>query len=253
MITATYVPQLAIQRAATIARTEGLGAITAHALAEYDQLSTVVARERLDELVLLGYMDRQAILIGYPDLYTPTLAGRELARRHRDIGGYTYPERIRAAHITIKDARHTIACVSAAGALQCRYPDHRIIGERELRLDERTQGCRLASVEIRREGIVGSHFPDLVIWPPATPGEPPPLPIAAEIELTIKSKKALAGNLMAWARCPYVEAVLYYIETSKVERRILALIEELKVEDAILLNPLGELIKPLPGFDLSRG
>jgi hypothetical protein len=251
MIAATYVPQRVIQRAKTIAWADGLTAITAEAAAERDAVSIEVARGLLEETAQLGFLDKQTPLNGYPALYQPTAVGKELARRHMGVGGYSYPLGMRSAEIKIPTVRHMIACASVAAALERRYPDHRVSGVRELYRDEREQARRLASVEVRREGVVGSHFPDIVIWPPPIPGQAPPLPIAVEVELTIKSKKALVANLSAWARCPHIETVLYYVETSKVEKLLLTRIEELKAEDVILVNPLGELVKSLPGFDLS--
>jgi hypothetical protein len=252
MVAATYVPQQVIQRARTIAWADVMSAITAEALAERDELSTDVAQERLDETAKLGFLDKQTPLTGYSALYKPTAVGKELARRHVGAGGYSYPMGMRSAQIKIPTARHMIACASAAAALERRYPDHRVSGVRELYRDEREQKRRLASVEVRRNGVVGSHFPDMVIWPPSMPGESPRLPIGVEIELTIKSKKALVANLRAWARCPYIEVVLYYVETSRIEELLLARIEELKAEEMIVVNPLGEIISSLPGFEFPQ-
>jgi hypothetical protein len=102
---------------------------------------------------------------------------------------------------------------------------------------------RLASVDIRRHGEAGSHYPDIVIWPPGTLDDPdtpsspisasapPALPIAVEVELTLKSKKELTAILRAWANCRHIEAALYFAETVKVEERLLDTIEELKADD----------------------
>jgi ParB-like chromosome segregation protein Spo0J len=239
-----------IQQARTIAWTTALGAITAEALAERDRLSIDVAREQLDELVGLELLERHSVLVGHPDLYTATVAGRRVARKHADAGGYAYPEGLRTARVTIREARHMIACASVAAALERRYDDHRVIGERELHRDERKARRRLASVDIRRNGRSGSHFPDLVVWPPGEPGEPAPLPIAVEVELTLKSTQELTAILCAWADCRYIEAAVYFAETLKLEERLLDVTEELKIEDWVVVNPLGEVVKELPGFEL---
>ncbi len=151
-----------------------------------------------------------------------------------------------------------------AAALERRYPGHRVIGERELHRDERKARRRLASVNIRHHGERRSHFPDIVIWPPGTLADPdtpapptsasapPALPVAVEVELTMKSKQELTAILRAWANCRNIEAALYYAETVKVEERLLDTIEELKADDMIIVNPLGEIVKSLPGFDLSE-
>jgi hypothetical protein len=249
-----YVSPETIQQGRTIAWTTALGAITAEALAVREELSTAAARERLDELVGLELLERHSILVDHPDLYTATIAARRLARKHAGTGGYTYPEGLRTARVTIKEARHTIACASVAAALERRYPGHRVIGERELHRDERKARRRLASVEIRRNGENRSHFPDLVIWPPGTLGDTEvPLPVAVEVELTLKSKQELTAILRAWARARHIEATIYFAETVKLEERLLDVIEELKVEDWVVVNPLSEMVKELAGFELEDG
>ncbi len=251
VVTVNCVPQREVQRAEMLAWTTGLGAVTPHALAERNELSTAVAQACLDEAIRLEFMDKQAILVGYSELYTATVAGRSLARKHADAGGYVYPKGMRAARVTIKDARHMIACAGVAAALEHRYPDHRVIGERELHKDEREQGRRLASVEIpRSRDDRRSHSPDLVVWPPATDGEPSPLPVAVEVELTLKSVADLAVNCRAWAECRYVEAVVYYAETRKIEYRLWDVIERCHAEEMIVVNPLSEVLNPQPGFPL---
>lgn len=260
-----YVSPETIQQGRTIAWTTALGAITAEALAERDRLSIDVAREQLDELAGLELLERHSVLVDHPDLYTATIAGRRLARKHAHAGSYTYPEGLRTARVTIKDARHTIACASVAAAFERRYPGHRVIGERELHRDERKARRRLASVDIRRHGENRSHFPDIVIWPPGTLADPdtppsptsasapPALPVAVEVELTMKSKQELTAILRAWANCRHIEAALYFAETVKVEERLLDTIEELiKADDMIVVNPLSEMVRSLPGFELSE-
>jgi hypothetical protein len=257
-----YVSPETIKQGRTIAWTTALGAITAEALAERDDLSVAAAREQLDELAGLELVERHSILVDHPDLYTATIAGRRVARKHAGAGGYTYPEGLRTARVTIKDARHTIACASVAAALERRYPGYRVIGERELHRDERKARRRLASVDIQRHGERRSHFPDLVVWPPGTLADPdtpssptsasPPsaLPIAVEVELTLKSKQELVAILRAWANCRYIEAALYYAETVKLEEKLLDVVEELEAEDVIVVNPLSEMVRSLPGFEL---
>jgi hypothetical protein len=262
MSTAAFVSPETIQQARTIAWATALGAITAEALVERDDLSIDIAREQLDELVGLELLERHSVLVDHPDLYTATIAGRRLARKHAKAGSYTYPEGLRTARVTIKDARHTIACASVAAALERRYPGYRVIGERELHRDERRQKRRLASVDIRRNGKMGSHFPDLVVWPPGTldhPDTPPSptsasapsaLPVAIEVELTLKSTQELTAILDTWANARHIEAVLYYAETLKLEERLLDVIEELGAEDVVIVNPLSEVVKELAGFAL---
>ena len=43
---------------------------------------------------------------------------------------------------------------------------------------------------------------------------------------------------------------MYFAETLKLEERLLDMIEELKIEDWVVVNPLGEMVKELAGFEL---
>lgn len=247
-----YVPQQVLERAAIVAWTTGLSAITAEALAERNELSVAEARECLDEAVRLEVMEKRSILVGYSPLYTATNYGRRLARKHEVDGGYTYPLGLKKCTVAIGSARHTIACSSVAAALQRRYPNHRIIGDRELRKEECEQKYPLISVDVASYTGRRFHSPDLVIWPPVTPGEPEvPLPVAVEVELTLKTKEELTEICRAMSFCRHIEAALYYAETTKIEEKLLDVITELKAEDKIVVNPLSEIVGSLPGFNLS--
>jgi len=195
-------------------------------------------------------MDKHSLLVDYPALYTVTAEGRQLARKHAGAGGYISPKGSGVSRVGIKEARHMIACAGVRAALERRYPEHRVIGERELRREERNAGRRLASVEINGVGRRRSHLPDIVLWPPGTPDGPGPLPVAVEVEVTSKSKEELVENLRAWAWCRTIAAVVYYAETRKIEEQLLDAIEELKGEDAIVVNRLRKILKPLPGLPL---
>jgi hypothetical protein len=278
MKSARYVPQPLLRQAALIAWTAGYGAVTSEALAEREQLSSALANQRLDEAVQRGLLKRESVLTGYTALYTVTSTGRSLARRYAHTGEYAYPKGLRTPVVSIKEVRHTIACAGVRAALECRYPDHRVSGELELCRDEREQKRRLATVEIRGTGKRRSHSPDMVIWPPVSPvspalpdapdtpsasvppdtsetpsasATPPPmLPVAVEVELTRKAKAELMANCRAWARCRYVEAVIYFAETRDIEEKLLDAIEECKAEERIVVNPLREILTPQPGFPL---
>jgi hypothetical protein len=246
MKSARCVPQQVLSQAALIAWTARYGAVTPEALAEHQRMSVAEAAERLDEAVRKGLLKRESVLVGYSPLYTVSTAGRNLARRHGDTGGYVYPKGLRTPVVSIKETRHMIACAGVRAALERRYPGHRTIGELELRRDERERGRRLASVEIRGTGRRRSHSPDLVIWPPATLAPP----VAVEVELTRKAKAELIANIRAWARCRRVEAVVYFAETRGIEEKLFDALEECRGEERIVVNPLREILKPQPGFPL---
>jgi hypothetical protein len=249
MKSATYVPQQVLRRAAQVAWITAYGAVTAEAFAEREQVGVAVAGERLDEAVQRGLLKRESVLVGYAALYTVSSAGRSLARRHAQIGEYVYPKGLRTPVVSIKEARHMIACAGVRAALERRYADCRTIGELELAREEREQGRRLASIELTQARGRRSHCPDLVIWPPAASQERP-LPVAVEVELTIKAKAELVANVRAWARCRRVEAVIYFAETRAIEEKLLDAIDQCKAERRVVVNPLREVLAPQPGFPL---
>jgi len=45
-------------------------------------------------------------------------------------------------------------------------------------------------------------------------------------------------------------AALYFTETVKLEERLLDVVEELKAEDVIVVNPMSAMVQSLPGFEL---
>jgi hypothetical protein len=106
----SYVPEKETERAEFLAWSARLGPITAEALAQRNDLSNAKARERLDEAVRLGLMEKHSVLVGYSDLYTVTVDGRRLARKQAQAGGYVYLPRMRTAHVNNREVRHTIAC-----------------------------------------------------------------------------------------------------------------------------------------------
>src|ERR1700728_289542 len=110
MKSATYVPQQVLGRAAQVAWITAYGAITPEAFAEREQVNVTVAGERLDEAVRRGLLKRESVLVGYPALYTVTSDGRNLARRYARAGGYVYPKGVRTPRVSIKEARHLVAC-----------------------------------------------------------------------------------------------------------------------------------------------
>jgi len=251
MSSATYVPEKVMRHAKTVAWAYALGAITAEALVEREGCSPDTAREILEEAVELGLLESHSVLVGYSPLYSSTVAGRSLARKHALTGGYVYPKGMRWRGIQIQEARHMIACASVAGALERRYPDNRVIAERELHREESELERRLATVEYRDHGQTRSHAPDIVIWPPTKPGGSPPPPIAVEVELTIKDRERLTTICRAWARCRHIEATLYYAANIRIEERLLDTIEQCKAQGKVVVNPLGAIITAPPGFELS--
>ncbi|HEY4897628.1 MAG TPA: hypothetical protein VII01_16275 [Solirubrobacteraceae bacterium] len=199
-------------RVALISWTARLGAITAVALARREQVGLPSARARLAAAHRAGLLERHRPLAGAPALYSASRAGLRVA-------GLTNLEPARVSPAT---AGHTIACAGVAAALERAFPDHRLVGERELLSFEREQGAPCQSaVRLRtRAGVERTHRPDLVLCPPAGSA----LPLAVEIELSVKAPARLAEICLAWARSREFAGVLYVVslEASQPVQRAVA-------------------------------
>jgi hypothetical protein len=176
-----------------------LGAVTAEALAARDAISLASARARLQAAERAGMLAGHRPLAGEPTLYAATRAG---IRAAGSMG--LDPGRVSAA-----GARHAIVCAAVAASLERAYPDHYVMGEPELRLEERRQGdARMVSARLSpRAGVRRMHRADLLVWPPSRLD----LPVAVEVELTVKAAERLVEICRAWARCRGVSGVLYLV------------------------------------------
>ncbi len=182
-----------------LCRIAHLGALTAEALARSEACSLASARARLLALVRVGLVSRRQLLAAAPALYVLTRAGL----RASGVRG------LEPARVSVAGAPHAIACAAAAAALERAYPDHELMGERELRREEREAGAPLASACLRY-GPAGEtllHRPDLVLWPRGVQRR---LPVAVEVELTVKAPRRLLEICRAWARSPCVAGTLYF-------------------------------------------
>lgn len=186
------------ERVALMQWTVRMGAVTAEALAIRQNTTSASARGRLQAAVRAGLLTRRRPLAERPALYTLSRAGMsKCGLRGLD------PCRVSTAN-----AEHLIVCSIVAAALERRYPDHRMLGERELRRDERELDVPVASARmgVGPHGQPLLHRPDLVLWPD---GPDAGLPVAVEVELTIKAPRRLTDICVAWARCRTVAGVLY--------------------------------------------
>jgi hypothetical protein len=188
------------ERVAIVEWTARIGAVTAEALADRANTTLESARARLLAAERAQLLSRRRPLTGQPALYTVTPAGlRASGLRGLD------PCRVSASN-----ARHLIVCARVAAALERCYPGQRVLGERELRREEREHGSELASARIGvgPDGARVLHRPDLVLLPDlAEEG----LPVAVEVELSVKTPRRLAAICRAWARCRCVAGVLYLV------------------------------------------
>jgi hypothetical protein len=194
--------------------TARMGAVTAEAAAIHLGVSLSAARRRLGAAERDGHIVRHRPFTGGPTLYSSS----PLGLRSCPDGGLA-PCRVSAAN-----AVHLAVCAEVASALERRYPDHRVLGERELRRDERERGAPLASTSLGGTTVGGEpplHRPDLALCPRhADRG----LPVAVEVELTVKSPVRLAEICRSWLRCRHVAGVLY-LATPEVERALMRALE----------------------------
>jgi hypothetical protein len=216
-------------RAEILRWTAGLGAVTAEALAIRLQIGVGSARARLLSAARDGLLARHRPLADRPSLYTITRCGlRAIGARGLD------PARVSAA-----GASHLIECAHVAATLELGYPDHRVTGERELRRDERELGCALASAElgIGAHAQASRHRPDLVLWPCRPRAA---LPVAIEVELTVKAPDRLLAICRAWARARCVAGVVY-LAPPVVERALLSALDRARAHERVAVVPLDAL------------
>jgi hypothetical protein len=222
-----------LERVDILQWTARIGAVTAEALAHRLGISVASARARLDAAGRVGLTMRRCPLAGKPSVYTITRAGLRASGLHG----------LDPCHVSASNALHAIACASAAAALEHCYPDHRVLGERELRAAERQNGAPLASarMDFESHGSPPLHRPDLVLWPC---GADAALPVAVEVELTVKAPQRLLAICRAWARCRWVAGVLY-LAAPEVEPALRRAIERTDASERVLVVPLNAL----PGTD----
>jgi hypothetical protein len=210
--------------------TAGLGAVTAEALATRLQVSLGSARARLSVIERDGLLARHRPLAGRPSLYTATRRGlRAVSARG-----------LEPARISPAGTSHLIECARVAAELERRYTDHRVAGERELRRDEREQGRTLASAELGVEDLYAQtprHRPDLVLWPRDPHAA---LPVAIEVELTVKAPERLLVICRGWARARCVAGVVYLVAPD-VERALSSAIDRVRAHERIAVVPLDAL------------
>ncbi len=223
------------ERIAIVRWAAGLGAITAEALADRLDVTAASARARLLAAERERLLKRHRPLTGRPALYTVTRAGLRVVDAHG----------LDPCSVSASGALHLIECARAAAALERCYPDHRVQGERDLRHEERQCRDVLASAELGagRHGErsqIGQrrHRPDLVLWPRDPAGG---LPVAVEVELTVKAPERLAAICRAWARARCVAGVLY-LAPPEVQRAVQRAIEKAHAHERVVVVSLDALL-----------
>ena len=217
------------ERLAILRWIAGIGAATAEALAQREGLTVNSARGKLVAAEREGLLAGRRPLAAQPTLYTITRAG---LRASRAAG-------VQPCRVSNANAQHLIACAAVAAGLERCYPDHRVLGERDLRRHERERGAPLASAHLG-SGPGGErllHRPDLVLWPEEAGAG---LPVAVEVELSVKAPRRLAAICRAWARCREVGGVLY-LAAPEAERALLRAVEQADAAARIVVVPLAAL------------
>jgi hypothetical protein len=251
------------ERVAIMQWTARIGAVTAEALADRLDVTVASARGRLQALHKAGWLARQCPLAEQPALYTATRAGLRVAAL----------QGLDPCRVSASNAQHLIECAWVAAALERCYPDHTVLGERELRRDERERGVALASacLGIAPDGGALLHRPDLVLWPRGIVviedtedvgdvGDVEEderhvgLPVAVEVELTVKAPRRLAGICRAWARCRHVAGVIY-LAPPEVRRALERALEQVDAGERIAVLGLDAVPRSgrvsRPGSDAS--
>lgn len=210
--------------------TASLGAVTAEALAQRTGVSVASARAKLIAARRRKLLASERPLSGRPMLFTTTRAGLR-ACQTRDID---------VCSVSESNANHLIMCAAAAAVLERRYPHHRLIGERELRRDERELGHPFASAKLATSHRAerGLHRPDLVLCPHDPDGG---LPLAIEVELTIKSPERLVEICRAWARCRTIAGVIYFAPED-VQRALRRAVAKVHAFEQVVIVPLDSLL-----------
>jgi hypothetical protein len=224
------------ERVAIVRWTVRMGAITAEALADRLDVTVASARGQLQVLEKAGWLSRKRLLAQQPALYTATRAGLRVA----GLQG------LDPCRVSASNANHLIVCAWVAAALERCYPDHAVLGERELRRDERERGVPIASARlgIAPDGGRLMHRPDLVLSPEdSQAGQEGGLPVAVEVELTVKAPRRLAEICRAWARCRCVAGVLY-LAPPEVRRALDRAIDRAQAGERIAVVALDAVPRP---------
>jgi hypothetical protein len=216
----SFRPVLSPEREALVQWAANLGAITAEALALRLDVSLPSAHGRLSAARRAGLLVSHRL--GGPVLFTATPAGLRACAPGLD------PCRVSAS-----SARHLAVCARVAAALERCYPDFRVLGERLLRFEERDRPLASARLGAGPGGEPALHRPDLVLWPSSAEHG---LPVAVEVELTIKAPQRLLAICRAWAGCHCVAGVLY-LAAPDVQRAVQRAIERARAEETVVVLP----------------
>jgi hypothetical protein len=151
-----------------------------------------VGYRRLRAPVDHGLLMRTRLVYGQRALYVATREGL----------AWVGLSQVEPARMNVSTARHWAVCARLAVILGAR----RAVGRAVIRAAERDADQSIASAP--RGNLLGGRLrscrPDLVPFPPD-----PALPVAVEVELSVKGARRLEAMCRAWARCRLVSEVGY--------------------------------------------
>ncbi|HUB76839.1 MAG TPA: hypothetical protein VL977_07270 [Solirubrobacteraceae bacterium] len=207
-----------------------IGAAGTAELADALGATDASAAARLRALARVGLVRREQLLAAEPALWLITPAGLRAAGR-ADLG----PVRVSGSSF-----RHQLECARTARALErAAAGAYTVHSERELRAWERAAGP-LASAELAYGCWPDLHRPDLVLLR-ADRG----LPVAIEVELTVKAPARLRAIVRAWARSRRVAQAVYYA-TEPAARALVRAVEAERAESQVTVLALAaRTVSPL--------
>jgi hypothetical protein len=190
-------------------------------------MGRTVAYRRLGELVAQRVLRAVRFSVAQP-LYVAT----------REGVAWVGLEDVDPAHVGIATARHWALCAQLAVVLE-RAERCVVWGEPRLRAAERDAEHPIASAQLGTlpDGRARLRRPDLVLFP----RDGSALPVAVEVELSVKAARRLQAICRAWARCRIVSAVWYYAP-AEVAGAVSRAVSVVHGEDAIRVLLLERMV-----------
>jgi hypothetical protein len=197
------------------------GATAGHTMLRFGMGRTAAYR-RLAQATQDGLLDSVQLLYGEPTIYVPTRRGlRWTGLGHLPTGG-----------LSPATVAHTLACTRVW--LELEAEGAAVIGERELRSSETAADHPFASVDlpVAYDGRPRRHRPDMAVYPGGTE-----LPVAIEVELSVKAARRLDLICRAWGRARHLAGVRYYAPPP-VARAVANAVARTGTEGIVEIRPL---------------
>jgi hypothetical protein len=212
---------------AVVAWVAVIGAVSAQDVMARFSIGRTVGYRRLARLVDYGLLARSRLVYGQPALYTAT----------RDGLAWAGLPQLDPARVGVSTTRHWALCARLAVQLE-RHERCEVWGELRLRAAEAEADRPVASAQLGSlpDGRPRLRRPDLVLFPDAA------LPIAVEVELSVKAARRLEAICRAWARCRIVSEVRYYAPPH-VARAVSRAVSVVHAHDAIRILNLEDFLK----------